>query len=321
MPVTRRVRATFALAALSMFLAACGGGSESDASLSAAPSAADDRAYPLKGGDCIGSCSGGGGTPVPGATNPLPTTPPAPDILYRESFGPGPQQLRPKGGKGDMRSAFLHTTIGGFWVEWPGAKGTQWITANGDQSWKFAGAGNNPYELPSPLQSGSDFAYEGVAYSETFDVLNPVYPALLLPVGLPTTPWALSVEATPQGGNFASYVALGLTDSSATASNLTTVGKVALILRRPALNSDVTWELWSGVGGQTLLGSGPVEDLYYNHLVLAYDPLRQLLTASVNETVVGSFNIDLGSPRYAGIEGLGMADNFVIRSLGSAAQQ
>lgn len=321
MPFTHHLRASWALAAVSILVAACGGGSEPGAQASAAPVAAQGRMQALKGGDCIGSCSGGGGTPVPGATNPLPTTPPASDILYRESFGPGPQQLRPKGGKGDMRSAFLHTTIGGFWVEWPGSKNTQWITANGDQSWKFAGAGDNPYELPSPLQSGGDYAYEGVAYSETFDVVNPVYPALLLPVKLPATPWALSVEASPQAAYFDSYVALGLTDSSATTSNLSTVGKVALILRRPTLNAAPTWELWSGVGGPTLLASGPLEDLFYNHLVLAYDPQRRQLTASVNGALIGSFAIDLGAPRYAGIEGLGMADNFVIRSLGSAAGQ
>lgn len=293
-------------------LAACGGGND-EASSSTVQTSASREQIQKKGNDCIGSCTGGGGTPVPGATNPLPTTAPAPDIVYRESFGPGPEQLRPKGGKGDMRSAFLHTTIGGFWVEWPGSKNTQWIGANGDQSWKFAGADGNPYELPSPLQPGE--GYGGVAYSEVFDVVNPLYPSLLLPVSMPAGRWALSIEATPYGSQtFGSYVALGVTDSSVTTSNLTTVGKVALIIKRDRAGA-TSYEFWSGVGGRTLLASGPMDDMTWNHMVLAYDTATQELTASLNDLVIGTFNINLGAPRYAGFEGLGMADNFVIRTL------
>lgn len=295
-------------------LMACGGGDDSADVATMQQQGTSGRMRILKNGnDCIGSCTGGGGTPVVGATNPLPSTTPAADILYRESFGPGPEQLRPKGGKGDMRSAFLHTTIGGFWVEWPGSKGNAWIGANGDQSWKFAGADGNPYEGPSPLQPAQ--GYGGVAYSEVFDVVNPVYPSLLLPVKMPVGRWALSIEATPYGGaNFGSYVALGVTDSAVTTSNFTSVGKVALIVRREPVASSLTYELWSGVGGRTLLASGPMEDMTWNHLVLAYDPATLKLTASVNERVLGTFDVNLGSPRYAGFEGLGMADNFVIRT-------
>lgn len=304
-------RALVAVAAM-LGLVACGGGDEATTATTAQADPA--RAQILrKGNDCIGSCTGGGGTPVPGATNPLPTTAPAPDVLYRESFGPGPEQLRPKGGKGDMRSAFLHTTIGGFWVEWPGSRNTSWIGANGDQSWKFAGADGNPYEMPSPLQPGEGFG--GVAYSEVFDVTSPVYPSLLLPVTLPDGRWALSIEALPQGGAFDAYVALGLTDSTVTTSNLTTVGKVALVLRRDAGSPALRWELWSGVGTRSLLASGATDDMTWNRLVLSYDPGTQQLTAAVNDVTVGPFALSLGAVRLAGFEGLGMADNFVIRRL------
>lgn len=313
-----RAAGALGLAAAAL-LAACGGGGDAPDELSAADTrAAAERKITLKGGqDCIGSCSGGGGTPVAGAVNPLPTTAPAPGMLVRESFGPGPQQLRPKGGKGDMRSAFLHTTLGGFWVEWPGSKNTQWITPNGDQTWKFAGAGGNPRELPSPLQEG-DFGYEGVAYSELFDVVTPVFPTALLPVNLPTaTRWALSLEGYPTAVPD-SYLGLGLTDSGATLSNLTGAARVALLLRPPADGTGpapLRWELWSGGVTRTLLASGSTDDVAFNHLELRYDPQAQLLEASVNDQAVGPFPLALGVPRYAAFEGLGLADNFVLRTL------
>src|SRR5438270_532243 len=75
------------------------------------------------GASSLSGGSGGGGVTV---TDPsiLPTTPPAPDVLVRESFGMANQQ-RPAGGKGALRDVFAHTTLGGFWLEYPGSKNTQ----------------------------------------------------------------------------------------------------------------------------------------------------------------------------------------------------
>ena len=157
MPNIHSTRAALTALALAALLAACGGGAEDSRN----PASTDDgRAQALKGGgDCTGSCTGGGGTPVVG-TNPLPTSAPAPGVLVRESFGPGPAGIRPKGGKGDLRSTFIGTTLGGFWAEWPGSKNTGWITPGGEATWKFTSgiSGNdpigNPWELPSPLEVG-----------------------------------------------------------------------------------------------------------------------------------------------------------------------
>jgi hypothetical protein len=52
-----------------------------------------------KGG---GGAGGGGGTVT--APNPLPTAAPAPGILMRESFGPGPDHVRPAGGQGTHKA-------------------------------------------------------------------------------------------------------------------------------------------------------------------------------------------------------------------------
>ena len=303
------------VAACLLTLTACGGGGGGGGDDTTARAQASDRtAHALKGSDCTGSCTGGGGTPVSG-TNPLPTTAPAPDILYRESFGPGPAGVRPKGGKGDLRSTFIGTTLGGFWVEWRGSKNTGWITPGGEATWKFTSgiSGNdpigNPWELPSPLEVGG---MRGFVWSDVTDGVTGGYPSALLPVTLPTTRWSVSMEGTPATGG---QLVLGLTDSSVTLNNLTTVGKVALLLRTDATASTTVWELWLGGATRTLLASGITDDLYYNQLQLTYNPQAQQLSASVNGVTVGPFTANLGVPRYAGFEGTGVADNFVIRRL------
>ena len=303
-----RLASTGLLMLTAALLAGCGGG-DADGTATARDMVVH------KGGTCTGSCTGGGGTPVPGASNPLPTTAPAPDILFRESFGPGPEGLRPKGGKGDLRSTFIGTTLGGFWVEWPGSKNTGWIAPAGEATWKFTSSisGNdpigNPWELPSPLEVGG---MRGFVWSDVTDGVTGGHPAALLPVTLPTTRWAVSMQGTPATGG---ELALGLTDSSVTLDNLATVGKVALLLRTDATASTMAWELWLGGATRTLLASGSTDDLYYNQLLLAYDPQTKQLSASVNGVAIGPFAANLGAPRYAGFEGTGVADNFVIRRL------
>src|SRR5436305_114395 len=74
-----------------------------------------------------GGGGGGGGGVTTTTPSPLPTAAPAPGILMRESFGPGPDLVRPAGGKGTLKPTSLHTTLNGFWVEYPGASATQWI--------------------------------------------------------------------------------------------------------------------------------------------------------------------------------------------------
>ncbi len=96
----------------------------------------------------------GGGpnpTPTPTPVNPLPQTPPAPDVLYRESFGAA-DLFRPTGGKGVMKETYIHTNIRSFWIEYPGSKNTNWIASDVGQTWRLCGASDNPYEMFSPIQ-------------------------------------------------------------------------------------------------------------------------------------------------------------------------
>lgn len=268
-----------------------------------------------------GGAAAKGGNPPPGGTNPLPDHPPAPDILMRESFGPGPDFVRPKGGKGDLRSSGLYETLGGFWIEWPGSKNNAWKTPNGDQSWKFAGAGGNPYELPSPLQP--DESTMGVAYANNFDVPpgTEIYPTALVAIQPPVTPWAVSIEAVPiqDLDRPNSYVALGLTrDGKLLLSNFTTVGLATVILR-PEPDSptgQLRWDLRIGGASQA---QGLTDDWTYNHLELRIDPSAGQLWAGINGSFVGPYAAPTGPISFAGFEGKGMADNFVMRRLDVAA--
>lgn len=312
----RHALATLAVAAL---LAACGGGDGVAAS-------DDTRAQIQKnGGDCTGSCTGGGGTPVNG-TNPLPTSAPAPDILVRESFGPGPAGIRPKGGKGDLRSTFIGTTLGGFWVEWPGNKNNAWITNAGEATWKFTASSNggpnpNPYELPSPLEVDlGDGVIAGQVFSDVSDGTSGGLPTALLPVAWPTTAWSVSIEGLLWHNTATSYIALGLTDSGATLSNLLTAAKVTLLMRSADGGMALVWQLWQGGTAGTLLASGPMDDLGFNQLKLSYDPVAQQLSVHVNGVAGGSFPMNLGQPRYAAFEGIGLVDDFVVRKLTTAAR-
>lgn len=296
--------------AVALLAAGCGGGGDAPAG------AAAGRMTIQKGGDCTGSCTGGGGTPVPGATNPLPTTAPAPGILVRESFGPGPEGLRPKSGKGEMRSTFIGTTLGGFWVEWPGSKNTAWITPSGEATWKFTSSvsGNdpigNPYELPSPLEVDG---MRGQVWADVSDGAVSGWPAALLPVTLPSARWAMSIETLP-GYAVGSQVGLGLTDSGATLNNLATAAKVMLLLRNDG--TALTWELWQGGGAaRVLLATGSTDDATWNRIELVYDPQAQLLTSHVNGVTAGPFPLALPGARYAAFEGSGMVDDFVLRTL------
>lgn len=296
---------------LSLLLGACGGGGEPSAGASAG------HMHVLRGGGGGGGGGGGETTPPPATTSPLPTTAPAPDILMRESFGPGPDYVRPKGGKGELRSSNVHETIGGFWVEYPGSKNTAWITPDGDQTWKFASVGGylDPYELPSPLQPNE--YTQGVAFSEYFDAVTQ-YPTALLPITPPSTPWAVSLEGYPPPIPGA-YIALGLTSSGSQLSNLTTVAQAALILRytTPYQWGPMSYEL--RIGG-TVVATGTTDDLTYNRLELMVEPASGRLSASVNGVSLGSFPASLGAPRYAAFEGIGLVDNFVMRKVSLAAQ-
>lgn len=262
--------------------------------------------------------SNGGGTkptPTPTPVNPLPQTPPAPDVIYRESFGTGNDVSRPTGSKGTMRDTYAHTPVQNFWIEYPGNKNTAWIAPGEGQTWRFCGASVNPYEMFSPIQFSFGFPNNGCVMSEWFDAPTQ-NPTALMPFTAPDVPYEVSINGYP-APIAGKYLALGLTNSSVTYSNLENSGDVVLFLKAapPYQNFTLQYELRLGGINGMLLASGETYFDAFSRLIIRYDPVAKTVGASVNESDLGTFPVNLGVSRYAAFEGVAMADNFLIRKL------
>jgi hypothetical protein len=259
---------------------------------------------------------GGGGTVVPGPTPAptpaiLPSTPLAPDVIMRESFGLA-DQARPAGGKGTAKFYSIHSTISGFWIEYPGSKDTAWLAPpEPGQTWHACGASDDPYEMFSPIQSTFG---NGCLVSDWRDPISE-FPTALMPFKAPATPYQISIDVW-LGTN---YLGFGLTGSSLLNSNLETSGSIWLELKPGPLESGgiftETYEL--RVNGRTgpVLASGTTYFDPHSRLVIRYDPVTKLASASVNEVELGIFPLAIANPRFIGIEGVGIVDNFVVRKL------
>ncbi|MBK7906688.1 MAG: hypothetical protein IPJ78_08985 [Gemmatimonadetes bacterium] len=291
------MRKLAALLAVTLILAACNDVSSTSPDLSSASSSALAK----------GASGGGGGTTTP-VPQILPTTAPAPGVLLRESFGQA-DLLRPHGGKGTLRETYIHTTIGGFWLEWPGSKNAQWMTPNGDQTWKIAACTDDPYEtLPAPLQ----LTYgNGCISSEWFDAVTE-YPAALQPFRAPSTAYEVSIDTwvAPIPG---AYIGLGFTNSSILLSNLATSAPIWIRMTDPLDGGDLQYELrTNGMSGPVLAtGRGGVSG--WDPIALRYDPVAQTVTLRVNGETIGTYPFTMAPPRYVGFEGVGVLDNFVVR--------
>jgi hypothetical protein len=258
-----------------------------------------------------GSGGGGGGDTKIDGSYLLPTTPPAPGILIRESFGPGPDIMRPAGDKGVMKETYTHTTLNGFWVEYPGSKDTRWLTPQTGQTWKFCGGSADAYELPSPLQ----VSYSGCAASEWFDPPTS-YPTALMPitVALPSAGYELSMEGYPApipGG----YVAIGFTSSAVLTSNLTTSGLLWLrVTDSTRFGVPLHYELRAGgLATGRLIASGDAGAAGWNHMALRYSPAAGTVTLTFADAVVGTYPVTMPTPKYLAFEGIGILDNLVLR--------
>ena len=259
----------------------------------------------------------GGSTGIDGSTF-LPQTAPAPGILIRESFGPGVDIMRPAGGKGLMRTDYVHTTINGFWVEYPGSKSTAWIATETGQTWKFCAGGDNtstenPWELPSPLQTTQPGCVVA-AWNESDPITQ--LPTALLPitVALPSDGYELSMEGypapIPEG-----YVAIGFTNSGAVTSNLTTSGILWLrVTDTTRFGVPLHYELRAGsLTAGRLLASGDAGAAGWNHMALRVSPTAGTVTLTFADTVAVTVPFTMTAPKYLAFEGVGILDDFVLR--------
>jgi hypothetical protein len=246
-------------------------------------------------------------TAPPTGTNPLPTAPPAADVVIRESFGFGPDFIRPTGGKGTLKSVFGN--VDGFWVEWPGSGRMAWAAAQG--GWSFAGCSTDVLELASPLQT----VFNGCVVSSWADQVVR-FPSALVPFAGLAGRYEVSADVIP-AALVGSTVAVGLTSAAGTVANLRTSGQVSLALTPdPVLDGmHARFELRLGGLPGTVLAAGPVTLSGYNPIALQVDPVAGTVSATVNGVAYGPFAAPGIAPRYVAMEGQGVLDNFVVRAL------
>lgn len=255
-----------------------------------------------------GSGGGGGGSAT--AVNPLPTTPPSPDIFLRESFGPGPapDYARPQGGNGNLRQVFAGTGLSGYWLEYPGSKSMAWATPDTGPGWHFAYASTNPYEIASPLQPDP---FNGIVISAWTDGVVS-YPDAIIPFRGAAAKYSVSAELYP-GVLTGAYVALGLTSSSALQSNLAAGGQVWLLLAQVAPFDGISGYYELHVGSQTV-SSGAVILQGFTPVSLIVDPVAQTVSATLNGADLGTWSARV-SPSFIALEGQGWADDVIARTV------
>jgi hypothetical protein len=257
-----------------------------------------------------GTGGGGGTTTTTTIPSVLPTTAPAPGVLMRESFGMG-NTLRPSGGKGTLKDYLTHTSISGFWIEYPGSKDTAWLAAPEPQTWRVCAESANPYEMYSPLQVTYGNA---CAWSDWTAPITST-PAALMPFKAPAGAYEISINAWPAPSLTNTYLGFGFTDSSVLDANLQTSGTVWVLLKVLDPNNFLTtYELRTNGMSGPMLASGTTYFDAFTRIVLSYDPAARTVSASVNEIPLGVFPATL-SPKFIAFEGFGGMDNFVVRQL------
>ncbi len=252
---------------------------------------------------------GGGGNGGGGSTgvNPLPQTAPAPDILMRDSFGQGPEMMRPASGKGTLKQTALGVSMNGFWLEYPGTKDNRWITTDSGDSWRFCATAPNSYELFSPLQMTFGFEENGILCTLlNAPVASATRPAALMP--LPsnlTTPYEIEFDGI-YWRVAGAYFAVGLTNSAATTNNLATGGVVLVTKPDPANNLySMIYEFrLGGMNGQILASGTSEESEFFNQMKIRYNPQTRSIGASFKGIDLGTFasNVVSRSRSGAGVE-------------------
>lgn len=266
-----------------------------------------------------GGGGGGGGTPCD-TTTVLPGIAPFADIIIRESFGPGPSSVRPAGGKGCNQAVFAKPYIGGYWSEFPGTRNSAWIAPpETTQTWRICTVSDNIYEMPSPLQT----VYNGCITSPWFDPVA-TRPTMLLPFTQPLGAYEVHLEMWPGLGDATYYEAVGVTDSAVTDRNLESVGGLWFELGFPdppaSLTGVITLIYNVHVNGRSgpVVATGTVPHTPWMPVNLRYNPTTGNASASLNGVELGTWFVGaIKAPKYVGIEGVGNADDLVVRTVPS----
>jgi len=243
----------------------------------------------------------------PAAPSNMPTTAPAPGVIYRESFG-ADNQWRPAGGKGTPKYVAISQSIAGFWAEWPNNNNVAWIEGDAVEAWQWAGCSTNANQMPSPIDLEP---FNGCIFSsETHGMIAP--PSALLPFSAPTTPYEFSIDGYPRPVAGA-YIAMGFTNSRVTSKALANSGSLWLKVDN-AMNNPGPMHYELRLNGMTgpVLASGDEGYPGFNPMKLKVDPVAKTVTLTINNVVIGTYSANIAPPSYLAIEGYGMFDNLVV---------
>jgi len=242
------------------------------------------------------------------APSHLPTTAPAPGVIYRESFG-ADQQWRPAGGKGTPKYVALSQSLNGFWAEWPGNKNVAWIDGDLTEAWHWAACSINTNQMPSPIDGEP---YNGCLYSDETHGMA-LSPSALLPFVAPTTAYEFSIDGYPRPVAGA-YIAMGFTNTRTTSKALANSGSLWLKVDNSINNpGPMHYELrLNGMTGP-LLASGDAGYPGFNPMSLRVDPVAKTVTLRINGVTIGTYSAAIAAPTYLAIEGYGLFDNMVVR--------
>ena len=141
-------------------------------------------------------------------------------------------------------------------------------------------------------------------------------PTSIVPFKAPAGAYQASIDGWP-APIAGTYVAIGFTDSTLTVDNLESAGSLWLLLKEgTTLDNTVTiYEFrLNGMTGP-LLATGAFISQTYNQMAVRYDPATQMAGASINGVDLGSYWLVMSSPKFVGFEGVGILDNFVVRTL------
>jgi hypothetical protein len=244
----------------------------------------------------------------PAAPSNMPTTAPAPGVIYRESFG-ADQQWRPAGGKGTPKYVAISQSIAGFWAEWPNKSNVAWIDGDVGESWKWAGCSLNDNQMPSPIDVAP---FNGCLFSSETGGMT-VFPSALLPFAAPRTGYEFSIDGYPRPVAGA-YIAMGFTNKNVTSKALASAGSLWLKVDN-SINNPGPMHYQLRLSGMTgpILAEGDEGYPGFNPMKLRVDPVAQTVTLTINNVVIGTYTAAIAPPTYLALEGYGLFDNLVVR--------
>jgi uncharacterized repeat protein (TIGR01451 family) len=210
-------------------------------------------------------------------------------------------------------------SINGLRAEYPNTSSEVWVTPDVHQmpSWGFATSSLDPATV-EPAGSLDGPGQNGVLVSNTIPSVESNN-ASLLPFIQPAGPVTLS--ASILSGWYTT--AIGFTSSGALADNFETSGLAWFVIRMPTTTpggqgSSATWELHTnGLTGPS--SSGTMILGGFNHVAVSYDPTAGKVAASIEGVPVASLDYVVSDVRYAGFQGNGIVNDFLVQAGAIAA--